>query len=162
MGVAGSAPELGEVKGPGAVAVGFLHGDQDALLDLGVVVRVVDLQLDFQAVELLFCYEFGLPVDAYCIGYSGDEEYEAHVGIVGHIEVGLEQPVAGDVRDEETGLVQNFDEARLTALGRGVTGAVGAACGHHQEGRLADEFQLLIGEERLDLGCRLLLGKAKL
>ena len=58
--MAGSAPELGKVEGTGAVAVGLLHGDQYTLLDIGIVVGVVDLQLDFQGIQLIFGDEFGL------------------------------------------------------------------------------------------------------
>ena len=63
----------------------------------------------------------------------GMKKDEADIGAVLDVLVGLEQPVAGHVGEQQVVVVDHLDEAGLAALGGGVAAAVGVGGGHDDE-----------------------------
>ena len=103
-----------------------------------------------------------LPFTAHGVVEAGDEENQADVGAGLDVLVGLEQLVAGHVGEQQAAVVNDLDEARLAALGRGVAAAVGVGGGHDHEGSVADELLHPRSEMALELLHRPLRGGAKL
>ena len=101
------------------------------------------------------------PVDADGVVQSRNEEEQSYIGIGVDVLVGLEQFVAGYVREEQAVFVQHPDESGLTSLGRGVAVTRGVAGGHHGEGGEFDEFLHELGHIGFYLGSRSALGIAK-
>ena len=120
--------------------VGLLHLDQHALQQDGVVVLPVDREAVDVAQHLVAVDQAHPAVDPHRAVAPRDHEQQPHVGVLGHVQVGLEEAVAGHVRDQQVALVQDGHESGATPLGRGVAAPGRVRGGHHQEGRPGDEL----------------------
>ena len=94
----------------------------------------------FCRVQFVLGDDAGLAVDAHGVVDAGDEENQADVGAVLNVLVGLEQAVAGNIREQQVAVVNDLDEARLAPLGRGVAPAIGVGGSHDDKGGRGDKL----------------------
>ena len=90
----------------------------------------------------------GPAVDAQGLIHAGDHEQQADAATGDDVVGAVGAPVAGPVGDRQGNVVDDMDETRRVAFGRGVEIAVGAGRRHHHEGRAGDELAGVFVEPR--------------
>ena len=100
-------PKLRKFEGARAVAIRLFNLNENPLEMFGVVIRVVQRHLDPQAFEFRLVYDRHGAIDPHGFVNAWDDKQQADAGIAVHIAIGLKEPVARYVGQQEMAIVEH-------------------------------------------------------
>lgn len=118
----------------------LIDAEHHALCKTRIGIGVVDVGLNAFLFELIELNETHAAVDAHREILARNHEKQRAFGVRRQVIGALIKPVAADIGDQQSALVDDLDKSRLASLRRCVTIAVGIARREHRERRAAYEI----------------------